>query len=324
MKHPLLKPRALRPGETIGVIAPASRPTHPSSVKNGVRALETMGFTVKLGRSVMNRHGYFAGTDEERLADLEGMFDDPDVAGIVCVRGGYGSARLLPCLNFDLIRTHPKVFVGYSDITSLQVAFLNRAGLVTFWGPMVASEMGSKLVDYNRDGLLRAITRTQPLGDIQNPAGTPPIQTITGGVARGPLVGGNLTLLTATLGTPFEVDTDGTILFFEDIGEEPYHLDRMLNHLLLAGKLDRVAGVVIGECAGCGSREYKPAFPYGNFSIEEIFDDLIGRLGVPAIYGLCIGHGTYKATLPVGVQATLDADRGVLRIDEAGVVQSTG
>ncbi|MBI4553604.1 MAG: LD-carboxypeptidase [Candidatus Latescibacteria bacterium] len=321
MPLPLLKPHALRPGDTIGVIAPASRPTHPSSVKNGVRALERMGFTVKLGRHVMHRHGYLAGTDEERLADLEGMFIDGDIAGIICVRGGYGSARLLSRLDFDLIRSHPKVFVGYSDITSLQVAFLQQAGLVTFWGPMVASEIGTNLDDYTRDSLLRAISRTEPVGEIHNPPGTPPIQTITGGIARGRLIGGNLTLITATLGTPFEIDTDGAILFFEDVGEEPYRIDRMLTQLLLAGKLDRVAGVVIGECAGCESREFQPAFPYGNFSIEEVFDDLIGRLRVPAIYGLCIGHGRYKATLPVGVQATLDADRSVLSVDEAGVTE---
>lgn len=315
----LRKPPALCPGDTVGVIAPASRSAKPSLVKNGVRVLESLGFRVRCGQHLTKRHGYLAGTDEERLADLEAMFADPAVAGIVCLRGGYGSGRLLRRLDFDIVRNHPKVFVGYSDITSLHIAIYQTTGLVTFWGPMVASELGDACNAYNRDAFVRAVMHTGPPGDIANPDDAAPVWTITGGVAQGRLTGGTLTLLAATLGTPFEVDTDGAILFFEDVDEEPHALDRMLNQLLLAGKFDRVAGVVIGECVGCDGREHRPAFPYGKFSAEEVFEDLIGGLGIPAIYGLCIGHGEYKATLPIGVQATLDADRGVLRIEESGV-----
>lgn len=317
----LIKPLALHPGDTIGVIAPASRSIHPSAVTNGIRTLESFGFSTKPGRHIMNRHGYFAGTDEERLTDLQEMFEDPTVNGIICVRGGYGCARLLSRIDYDCIRANPKVFVGYSDITSLHIAFLKCADLVSFWGPMVASEMGkTPFYDYNRDGLLRAITMSEPIGEIRNPPGLPPIQTINGGIAEGTLIGGTLSLITATLGTPYEIETDGTILFFEEVGEEPHRIDRMLNQLLLSGKFDGVAGVVIGECKGCESRTHEPAFPNGGFSIEEVFDDIFGRLGVPVIYGLCIGHGAYKSTLPIGVKATLDADCGVLRIDESGVI----
>jgi muramoyltetrapeptide carboxypeptidase len=316
----LVKPGALKPGDTIGVIAPASRPTQPSTVRMGIRQLERLGFRVKTGAHLMDRYGYLAGRDADRLADLHALFADPEVHGIVCVRGGYGCARLLRDLDFDLIRQNPKVFVGYSDITTLHIAFYQKTGLVTFWGPMVASEMGKGFNAYNREGLLRAITRAEPVGDILHPPDAAPVQTLAPGAATGPLIGGTLSLLTATLGTPFEVGLDGAILFFEDVGEEPHRIDRMLTQLLLSGKLDRVAGIVIGECAGCESPPHTPAFPYGNFHIEEIFEDLLVPLGVPILYGVCIGHGTYKATLPIGVQATLDAEHGVLRIDEAAVV----
>jgi len=310
----------LTTGDTIGVIAPASRPILPSSVKNGIRALEEMGFQVKCGRHLMSSHGYLAGTDSERLQDLHAMFDDADVDGIVCVRGGYGCGRLLQDIDYDIVRANPKVLVGYSDITALQIAFLNKTRLVTFWGPMVASEMGgNSFGDYNRDWFIRAVCRKEPLGEISQPPDMPPVQVLNGGIGSGPLIGGTLSLLTASLGTPYEISTDGAILFFEDVGEEPHKLDRMLNQLYQSGKLNSVNGVVIGECAGCGSGAHKPAFPYGNFSIEEIFHDYFSRLHVPVIYGLAIGHGKHKSTLPIGVQATLDADSCLLRIDEAGV-----
>ncbi len=268
----------------------------------------------------MSSHGYLAGTDSERLQDLHAMFDDADVDGIVCARGGYGCGRLLQDIDYDIVRANPKVLVGYSDITALQIAFFNTTRLVTFWGPMVASEMGEiSFGDYNRDWFIRAVCRKEPLGEISQPPDMPPVQVLNGGIGTGPLIGGTLSLLAASLGTPYEISTDGAILFFEDVGEEPHKLDRMLNQLYQSGKLNSVNGVVIGECAGCGSGAHKPAFPYGNFSIEEIFHDYFSRLHVPVIYGLAIGHGKHKSTLPIGVQATLDADSCLLRIDEAGV-----
>ena len=315
----ILKPQALKPGDTIGIVAPASHSALPSALLNGRRSLEALGFHTVTAPHLADRHGFLAGRDADRLADLEGMFTDPDIHGIVCLRGGYGSVRMLPRMDFDIVRANPKVFVGYSDITALHGAIHQRTGLVTFWGPMVASDMSPGFHPYNRDAFMKAVSGSDSIGGILHPEDMPPVLTIHGGMATGPLIGGTLSLLAAAVGTPYEFEYDGAILFFEDVGEEPHRIDRMLTQLLQAGKLDCLTGIVIGECAGCGSAPDNPAFPYGNFSIEEVFMDRLQPLGIPVIYGLGIGHGTYKATLPLGVRATLDGDARTLTIDEPGV-----
>lgn len=316
----LLKPSALKYGDTIGIVAPASHSPFPSALANGRRALESLGFQTVIAQHLTDRHGFLAGTDQDRVTDLENMFENPDIHGIVCLRGGYGSARILPQINYEVIRNYPKVFVGYSDITVLHSAIFRATGLVTFWGPMVASDMSPVFQPYNRDSFMKAVTGTIPIGTVSHPDEMPPIQILHGGEAAGPLVGGTLSLLTAAVGTPYDFDYDGAILFFEDVGEEPHRIDRMLTQLLHAGKLDRVSGVVIGECPGCGSAPNNPAFPYSNFSIEEVFMDRLEPLGIPIIYGLGLGHGDFKATLPIGVHASLDANAPRLSIDEPGVV----
>ncbi len=315
----LIRPPALKTGDTIGIVAPASHSAFPSALRNGRHALKTLGFRTVTAPHLADRHGFLAGTEEDRLADLEGMFTDPDVDGILCLRGGYGSVRILPMMDFDIIRAHPKVFVGYSDITALHGAITRMTGLATFWGPMVSSDMHPGFLPFNRDAFIKAVTVADAIGKVGHPDDQPPVQTLRGGKASGPLIGGTLSLLAAAVGTPYEFEYDGAILFFEDVGEEPHRIDRMLTQLLQAGRLDRVAGIVIGECAGCGSAPNHPAFPYGNFSVEEVFIDRLQPLGIPVISGLAIGHGTYKATLPLGVQATLDGDAGSLSIEEAGV-----
>ncbi len=316
----ILKPQALKPGDTIGIVAPASHSALPSALLNGRRSLEALGFHTVTAPHLADRHGFLAGRDADRLADLEGMFTDPDIHGIVCLRGGYGSVRMLQRMDFDIVRTNPKVFVGYSDITALHGAIHQRTGLVTFWGPMVASDMSPGFHPYNRDAFMKAVTGADSIGSIVHPEDMPPVQTIHGGMAAGPLIGGTLSLLAAAVGTPYEFEYDGAILFFEDVGEEPHRIDRMLTQLLQSGRLDCLSGIVIGECAGCGSAPDNPAFPYGNFSIEEVFLDRLQPLGIPVIYGLGIGHGTFKATLPLGVRATLDGDARTLAIDEPGVI----
>lgn len=314
-----LKPSALKPGDTIGIVAPASHSALPSALSNGRRSLESLGFRTVTATHLADRHGFLAGQDDDRLADLEAMFADPDIQGIVCLRGGYGSMRMLPRMDFENIRAHPKVFVGYSDITALHGAIHRKTGLVTFWGPMVASDMSPDFHPFNRDAFTKAVTGTAAIGTIAHPDGLPPAQVIRGGAAVGPLIGGTLSLLAAAVGTPYEFEYDGAILFFEDVGEEPHRIDRMLTQLLQAGRLERVSGIVIGECAGCGSAPNNPSFPYGNFSIEEVFADRLQPLGIPVVYGLAIGHGTCKATLPLGVRATLDGDAGRLTVEESGV-----
>ena len=316
----VLKPPALKWGDTIGIVAPASHSALPSALHNGRRSLEALGFRTVTAPHLSDRHGFLAGRDADRLADLQAMFADPEIDGIVCLRGGYGSVRMLPHMAYDAIRAHPKVFVGYSDITALHGAIQRHTGLVTFWGPMVSSDMSPVIQPYNRDAFVKAVTGTGPVGEIPHPGDMPPVQTIGGGRASGPLIGGTLSLLAAAAGTPYEFEYDGAILFFEDVGEEPHRIDRMLTQLLQADRLNRVSGIAIGECAGCGSAPNTPSFPYGNFSIEEVFADRLQPLGIPVIYGLGIGHGSYKATLPLGVRATLDGNARRLTIDESGVL----
>ena len=316
----VLKPPALKPGDTIGIVAPASRSAQPSALENGRRSIEALGFRTVTAPHLSDRHGFLAGRDADRLDDLQAMFDDPAINGIVCHRGGYGSVRMLPDLAYDAIQAHPKVFVGYSDITALHGAIQRHTGLVTFWGPMVSSDMSPVLHPLNRDAFMRAVAGADPVGELPHPDEMPPVQAIHGGRASGPLIGGTLSLLAAAVGTPYEFEYDGAVLFFEDVGEEPHRIDRMLTQLLQADRLSRVCGIVIGECAGCGSAPHNPAFPYGSFSIEEVFIDRLQPLGIPVIYGLGIGHGTFKATLPLGVRATLDGDAGTLTIDEPGVI----
>ncbi len=268
----------MKSGDTIGIIAPASHSAFASALQNGRRSLEALGFRTVTAPHLTDRHGFLAGRDADRLADLEDMFATPEIDGIICLRGGYGSGRMLPEMDFESIRAHPKVFVGYSDITALHAAILRNAGLVTFWGPMVSSDMSPDFHPYNREYFLKAVAKRDPIRCVTHPDDMPPVQTIRGGRASGTLIGGTLSLLAAAVGTPYEYEYEGAILFFEDVGEEPHRIDRMLTQLLQAGKLDRVSGIVIGECAGCGSAPNNPAFPYGNFSIEEVFLDRLQPL----------------------------------------------
>jgi muramoyltetrapeptide carboxypeptidase len=264
--------------------------------------------------------GYLGGSVSERLDDLHGMFADPEVKAIFAVRGGYGSGQLLDGIDFDLIRRNPKIFAGFSDITALHLAIHAKAGIVTFHGPVALSRFS----DYTLDNFKRALFSTRPLGLLRNPVENRPLQithpmrTLHPGQASGPLIGGNLSLISATLGTPFEIKTEGRILFIEDVGEEPYSMDRMLTHMRLAGKFKSIKGLIIGECADCRPRDYQPSFD-STFSVPEVLDNILGDLDVPMFSGLVIGHTEDQLTLPLGVNATLDADAGTLTLDEAAL-----
>ncbi|MBE3574993.1 MAG: LD-carboxypeptidase [Firmicutes bacterium] len=323
----LQKPPALQPGSCIGVVAPAS-PAEPAQIEAGAAALQGMGFRVRLAPHAARACGYLAGTDRDRASDLNALFADPQVDGIVCLRGGYGSMRILEDLDYGVIRRHPKVFVGYSDITALHLALQRHARLVTFHGPMAASGWApgggrspaeAAEAAFNRRWFLRALTSTTPLGTLDLD-GCSQMQVVSGGKAQGAIVGGNLSLIASTLGTPYEIDVSGAILFFEDVGEAPYRIDRMLTQLRLAGILQAAAGIVVGECVDCQS-------PSGNsqgkggaeVSLLDVLHDRLGDLGIPVLYGLPAGHGRRKLTLPLGVRAELDADRRLLTILEAGV-----
>lgn len=312
---PRRKPRRLRPGATLGVIAPAG-PGSPEQAAAGLAWLEQAGFRIKQGATVSQELGYLAGPDALRAADLNAMFADPAVDGIICLRGGYGTMRLLELLDYDLIRQNPKVFVGYSDITALHTSIGQRAGLVTFHGPMVASDLGKEVSPYTWEYFLQAVTAPAPLGLLVNPPLAPAPEFIVPGTAAGPLAGGNLSLLAATLGTPYELDTTGKILCLEDVGEAPYRIDRLLTQLSLAGKLQAAAGIVFDVCADCEAEAKPPSF-----TVAEVLAERLGNLGKPVLINLHFGHTADKATLPLGVNATLRTEDGGLVITEAATAE---
>jgi len=317
----LIRPQHLSPGATLGLIAPASAPPDPRTIDRSIGVLEQLGFKVKLAPNVRSRHGYLAGTDRDRANDLMQMFRDRRVDGILCVRGGYGTARLLPLLDYGVIRDHAKVFVGYSDITSLHCAFLTKANLISFHGPMLNSDLNSaELPDFTRQSFLRALSRPLTLGErspvsISQGYRRKTAKILRGGVARGQLIGGNLTLLGTTIGTPWQPPFRDRILFLEDLSEQPYRFDRMLTHLLNCGLLQQVAGIAIGLNADCEDPRAKRAKEYRQ-TLEDVLKERLLPLKIPVVTGLPFGHVPHNATLPVGAQVTLDAERGDLLISQ--------
>jgi muramoyltetrapeptide carboxypeptidase len=316
----LIRPKALRAGDTVGLITPSSYVSDPDRLALAERTARFFGLVPKFGKNVRKRGGYLGGTVEERLDDMHAMFRDPDVKAVFAIRGGYGAAQLLDRIDYDLIRSHPKIFLGYSDITALHLAIQKLAGLVTFHGPITLS----RFTPYTQMYFRKALFETEPIGRVTNPPDSDALRpghalrTVRPGRSRGQLIGGNLTLISTTMGTPYEVQTSGRILFVEDVDEQPYSIDRMLTQLRLAGKLDAAAGVIFGECQDCRPRDFKPSYE-STLSVGEVIDEILGRLRVPVLSGLTIGHTDDQLTLPLGVMAELDADKGELVIEEAGV-----
>jgi len=311
----LIRPRALRSGDTIGLITPSTYVSDPDRLALAEHTVRYFGLKPKWGKNVRKQSGYLGGSVAERVDDLHAMFRDPEVSGIFAIRGGYGSEQLLDHIDYALIRSNPKIFLGYSDITALHLAINKKAGLVTFHGPVVLSQF----TDYTQKYFRKALFETAPIGVVTNPPESNTLRpahtlrTVRPGRASGPLIGGNLTLISTTMGTPYEIETTGRILFIEDVGEEPYRIDRMLTQLRLAGKLDAAAGIIWGECADCHPNDYKPSFQ-STLSLGEIVDNILGGLKIPVLSGLTIGHTDDQVTLPEGVMATLDADKQELTI----------
>ncbi len=311
------KVRTLKPGGTLGVVSPSSPSTFDSDIERLRRWAAEQGFRLKVFPHARDRWGYLAGSDEARAADLTAAFADPEVDAVLTMRGGTGGWRMVPHVDFDVIRQNPKLFSGYSDITALHLSIAREAGFVTFYGPSGSSFIGRNRSAYTLKHFLRAACIADPLGVVEADPDDGFTWAIHGGVAEGRLLGGCTTLLLASLGTPWEVDFRGAIVFFEDIGEEPYRTDNYLTQFGLAGKWDGIAGVVVGEHVDCGPRQFRPSYPTGGFSIEEVFVQHFGKLGVPVMVGLPCGHGRHLATLPLGVRARLDADALTLDILEA-------
>ncbi|MGN0778333.1 MAG: LD-carboxypeptidase [Aristaeellaceae bacterium] len=308
--------RKLKFGDTLGFIAPSGAIRQEGAIERAVAETKRMGFKVKLGESIGQQYGYLSGTDEVRARDIHAMFADNEVDAIICIRGGYGTMRLLNRLDYDLIARHPKIFVGYSDITALHIALLEKCGLATFHAPMAVSDWSDKpLDDFSRACMYRVLMHAQPAGELMNPPEFPR-QTVNPGQAEGLLVGGNLTLLAGSLGTPWELDTKGRILFIEEICEHTYRVDRLLTQLRNAGKFADCAGVVFGDFAKC-------TIEYAGFglTLEEVIRDVVAPSGKPVFTGLRCGHCSPKLTLPLGVKCRMDADACTLTVLESAVTE---
>lgn len=313
----LVKAPRLRVGDTVGLIAPANATFLEVELQLAVETLEAMGLRARVGAHVLDRYGYLAGRDRDRASDVNALFADREVQAVLALRGGWGSARLLPHLDYGAIRRQPKVLMGYSDVTALLNAVHAKTGLVTFHGPVGISTWTPFSVEHMAAVLFEGEAPT-----LANPTSTGEglvqtedrIQVITPGRARGRLVGGNLTVLSAIVGSPYVPDLDGAILFLEDTGEQVYRMDRMLTHLKLAGLLARIKGFVFGRCTDC-----KPGDGYGALTLDEVFDDHVKPLGVPAFRGAMIGHIDRQFTVPVGLPAEIDAEAGTIRLLEPAV-----
>lgn len=302
-----LKPRKLRAGGTIGVIAPASPSYDMDKIKRGIVAIEQMGFKVVEGSTVYRRHGYLAGYDRERAQDINSFFARKDVDAILCLRGGYGTLRILDSIDYRMIKKNPKVFIGYSDITAIHLALNNICGMVTFHGPMLVSDFGGEVDECTRNSFLSAVTGGISREPIK-------METMVCGKAEGRIIGGNLTVILSTLGTPYEIDTDGKILILEENGEEPYRVDRMLTQLMLSGKMKKCSGIVLGQFTACGPKDEDKSL-----SLRDVFTDRLIPLKIPILYGGRFGHVKTNMTIPLGVKGVINED-GSLTIAEEGVV----
>jgi muramoyltetrapeptide carboxypeptidase len=306
----MIKPKTLKKGDLIGITAPSGAVEDPSVVYEAEKGLKALGFEVKIAKSCFQKYGYLAGRDEERARDLNRLFQDKDVSGILCIKGGYGATRILDMLDYDMIRENPKAFIGYSDITALHLAFHKYCDLVTFHGP-VGYDVTPSFEEYSKSFFLKALTTGRPVGELFNPPDRE-IRCFYPGKAKGPLIGGNLSLIAATIGTKYEIDTKGKLRLLEDIDERPYRVDRMLTQLLMAGKLHDCSGIILGDWKNCD-----PEYPEKSLSLTEIFNDILLPLKKPTLSNLAAGHCTRKLTVPFGAEAVLDADAGTLTVIES-------
>lgn len=320
-KKGLIKPPALNLGDTIGLIAPASPLIETQRTLIEVKEkLTNLGFSVLAGKNVTQKNGYLAGSVKDRLADIHYMFENNEVKAVMAMRGGYGSAQLLPFLDYELIRKQPKILIGYSDITALITAIHKITGLVTFHGPVAVSTF----TDYTKKYFFKVMTEKNADLEIEDAPYEENLQTsnriwcFRKGIAEGKLMGGNLTLLQASLGTPFEIDTQGAILFIEEVGEAPYDLDRILNQFKQAGKFDHCRGVIFDKLEKILPYSSEPGFN-NSLSVEEVIESVFKDFDFPVCLGFSIGHIKNKPTLPIGIRVRLSAEIGRLTLLESAV-----
>ncbi|MBI3788870.1 MAG: LD-carboxypeptidase [Ignavibacteriales bacterium] len=310
-----LKPPRLQKGDLIGLISPASPPSAREKIDKGAHYLERLGYRVKIGKNVMAEHGYLAGTDDQRAGDLNDMIGDRNVKAIFAVRGGYGTPRLLQLIDYAALKRNPKIIVGYSDLTALQLAIFRKTGLVTFSGPMTGVEMWNSIDPYTEEHFWRTITSRTKVGPLPNPP-EEPSHIIKHGKASGRLIGGNLSLLLSLFATPYCPDLRDSILIIEDVDEAPHRVDRMLAQLYNAGLWKKIAGLVIGRFTDCVPSD--PSKPH--LTVEQVLQEAMEKVPCPVIGNFQYGHIPRKLTLPLGLRTRLETKAGLIEVVESAVV----
>ncbi|MDF2883821.1 MAG: peptidase LD-carboxypeptidase [Clostridiaceae bacterium] len=294
--------KRLAKNSTIGLVSPASW-EKVDTIKSNIEVIKSLGFKIKEGKHIYDKYGYLCGSDKDRADDIMDMFLDKDVDMILSIRGGYGTMRILPLINTNIVINNPKIFGGFSDITTLLNYFASKCNLTTFHCPMVSSNLNDK---FTLESFLNTLLYGDKPYSIKNPDGFPS-KCIFPGTVEGRLVGGNLSLICSTLGTPYEIDTKDNILFIEDVKEEPYRVDRMLTQLLLAGKLDQCAGFILGQFTNCELPHYERSL-----TLEQVFEDTLFPLKKPTLINFMSGHSYPKLTLPIGAMVNLNSKTGVI------------
>ncbi len=317
---PLLKPKRLQPGVAIGIVSPAGATFVREELEVVIDAVKGLGLVPRLAPHLLERYGYLGGKDKQRAADINQFFADSSIAAILPIRGGWGSSRILPYLDYDRISKNPKIIIGFSDLSALILGLNAKTNLVTFHGPNGLTSWRKTQTEYFRRVLFNAETVTfENLKDEDDANRLIQVkyrkQTISSGKAKGKLIGGNLSVISGIVGSPYLPDLDGAILFLEEVNENIYRIDRMMTELKLAGLLDKLAGFIFGQCPGCS-----PDADYGSLTLEEVVWDHIKPLGIPAYYGAMIGHIENILTLPIGLDVEIDADAGTIRMLEAAVI----
>jgi muramoyltetrapeptide carboxypeptidase len=310
----IIKPKKLSKGDVIGIISPASSTDDYTNVELGVKYLEKTGYKVEVGKNIGKNHGYLAGSDVERAEDIHYMFKKKYIKTIMCIRGGYGSSRLLDKIDYKLIRDNPKIFVGHSDITALQMAILKNTGLITFAGPMLAVDFAEEISSFTEEFFWAMITSNKKIGKIKQPDDEK-LFTLVKGSAKGKIAGGNLSLFTSLAGTSYLPELKDKILLLEEVNEAPYRIDRMLNQLRLANVFKQVKGVILGAFINCN--ETDPA--KRTLTLGEIISDYFENLKIPVIYNLKHGHIKDNITIPLGITIKLNSSRNYIEIDEGAV-----
>lgn len=306
-----VKPKALKSGDTVAITSPAGAVWDTAQIETFSSILKGFGFNVVLGKTLNEKLGYFAGSDEFRAKELNDLFGDKTIKGIFCMKGGWGCARLLDKLDYKLIQQNPKVLIGFSDITTLLIAITQKTGLVTFHGPVGNSGWN----DYTKNSFINVVQNNNPFIYPALPPNEEPIITLCSGKASGELVGGNLTVITSIIGSGYLPDWKGKLLFLEEFKEEPYSIDRMLTQLKLSGVLDAVSGIILGKFSKCVPEE-----PSKSFTLQEVLAQHFKTIGKPVFYGAMVGHIENKMTVPIGINATMDADTGTVSLTENSVI----